>query len=310
MDNHVLLQPADDSCINLAQSAEQHCLPIPVRCYRDPKETLLVDCDEVWNCKSNCGGIKNEFYLPVSGAFMLQTLFFDVDSADRTNPDTDFVVVKLVEPDGTESTILNPIPPAAQSYLYNYGWNGQYSYQTFQFDAAFFESLGVDCFQLKFEYNGDECYSQWYRLGENVCENLIGLRVDFEGVDCFYRVYDLGENNFTNAGGPFAYNNRIEIPAKLVYQGEEAELTRFNDVLATKTVTNSVYHIYFEKGIPPFLVKHLGRVHFSGPGIANVNGDDYYFDSVNLLGPSKTTGLFLPNEGIRVYQRCEKSLSC
>lgn len=256
MNNFVTL-PISGACVDFACELFQACLPIREECDGTPTDTLLVDCDEKWNC--NLCDTDEPYFIPfISGdKIQIQTLFADTNSGDRTNPDSgfgDWITVRLYNAAGE----LSDDHTLFASKWLN-GWNGAYNYQVIEIDTSLFSDR---CWSLEFETSdGITLCTQDFR--EILCsEPSVTIKGAHEGFDCNGFYY--GAPIAYNGSASFQYDNTIRLNADLRMQPGSITKAKVGRKVTAGTVTDNWRLVLAEK-IPPFMNALLTKTYLSAP---------------------------------------------
>lgn len=265
MDNNYTI-PSESGCVDLNQAAQQFCIPRKLSC-NISKGGLILDDPCQYRCRPS-----KLFYMPLydGDVFCLQTKFFNVV------PNV-FICV------GDTETSYNSFECATN------GFNGEFYYQTFCFNA---DTL-PDCFSLKFENGEEVCYSPFYKKYKG--DKFVTIESEYNFDDCFSNYY---------GGVDCVFSNKIRIPYELCYNGNDiSDIVRVNNDFV-KSSSRDYYRLYpcGDSGMPDYFVKYLKMIFQTGTVI--IDGNTYHVDSVPRIAPiSKDKKLFAPE--IEVYQSCE-----
>jgi hypothetical protein len=265
MNNFVINNINQASCVQFDCLFAEVCLQELEDCDQTPTDSLLVECDQKWNC--NLCDTDEEYFIPYKRGekIQIQTIFTDLYSDDRTNPDTtDWLTVELYNQNGfltsDKSLFLS---------RWLFGWNGSNNYQIFEIDTSLFASK---CFSLKFiTEDGVELCSQDFNEIDQYCSpETILIRGMHEDFDCngFYYGKPISS---TGSGDAFQYDNTMRMWAGMYARPATLEKT----VFASKQISaqvDEVWSLVLNQPIPPYIDRLLVKTYLQAP-ITRVTDD-------------------------------------
>jgi hypothetical protein len=216
-------------------------MPKVVDCNPQNTDGILTFEGDEWNCNPICPADSSYFVPYVSGDFIdIQTRFHDSSS----DPNDFYLTVELLDKFGNvESNIKSEF---LADWMVGID-NKDLSYQIVRIDTSLIE---LDCFQLRFSYQGVVYTTQWFRPTEQ-CKNYIKIKSEHR-TDCFGNYY--GETDRWAGSNNIQFNNEMRYKATLKYGG--TVVSSENNLIYYRLITDEM--------LAPFANNLLALMHLAG----------------------------------------------